>query len=406
MDLNTGAASGTAQTGVNALMPGSGQTPVVPIVPAPPGDKPIAARQAARDLASWRHNRDKRNQEQQQDFAQRHSASQTRMDGLTPGIAAAAAADPVQESSLAPSGASEDAGDLPSPQGEGGPPGETESADPVVQLPPIEPPRSWTKEDKELFTSLPRATQERIAERERLREGDFSRRQQEATEQRNALAAEQLMAGQVRQQYENALPLLLTELQQQQAGEFADIRTAADVERLAREDWPRLLRWDLQQQKVAAVRQQLSEAQGRQFLENLQQFSDFAKRQDELFIEKVPDMVDKAKAAALRDAAAAVLKDHGFSDAELGQMWQGQSQLSLRDHRLQLVIHDAIQWRDAQQKAKAAATRTFPPVQRPGVSQPRGAARDAQIQNLTKRLETSGSLKDAAALLRARRAAR
>ena len=48
--------------------------------------------------------------------------------------------------------------------------GETENADPGEELPPIEPPRSWTKEDKELFTSLPRETQERIAERERSRE--------------------------------------------------------------------------------------------------------------------------------------------------------------------------------------------------------------------------------------------
>jgi hypothetical protein len=406
MDLNTGAAPSTAQMGVNALTPGSGQTPAVPIAPAPPGNKPVAARQAARDLASWRHNRDKRNQEQQQDGAQRHNASHTRVDGLTPRVATAEAADPVQESSFAPSGASEDAGDLQSPRGEGGPPGEIESADPAASLPPIEPPRSWTKEDKELFTNLPLATQERIAERERLREGDFSRRQQEATEQRNALAAERLMVKQVKQRYENALPLLLNGLQQQQAGEFADIRTTADVERLAREDWPRLLRFDLQQRNVAAVHQQLLEAQGREALANLQQFSDFGKRQDDLFIEKVPEMADKTKAAALRDAAVAVLKDHGFSEAELGQMWHGQSGLSLRDHRLQLVIHDAIQWRDAQQKAKVAATRQVPPVQRPGVSQPRGAARDAQIQNLTKRLETSGSLKDAAALLRARRAAR
>ena len=47
---------------------------------------------------------------------------------------------------------------------------------------PIEPPRSWTKEDKELFTGLPRATQERLAERERSREGDFLRRQNEAAD--------------------------------------------------------------------------------------------------------------------------------------------------------------------------------------------------------------------------------
>src|SRR5262249_29178395 len=52
-------------------------------------------------------------------------------------------------------------------------PGErTEGADRQQEPAPIEPPRSWTKEDKELFTSLPRATQERIAERERSRESD------------------------------------------------------------------------------------------------------------------------------------------------------------------------------------------------------------------------------------------
>src|SRR5205807_8024258 len=60
-------------------------------------------------------------------------------------------------------------------------PGErTEGADRQQEPAPIEPPRSWTKEDKELFTGLPRATQERLAERERSREGDFLRRQNEA----------------------------------------------------------------------------------------------------------------------------------------------------------------------------------------------------------------------------------
>ena len=46
---------------------------------------------------------------------------------------------------------------------------------------------------------------------------------------------------------------------------------------------------------------------------------------------------------------------------------------------------------------------SHPPVQRPGVSQPKGAALDAEIQHLTQKLEKSGNLKDAAALLRARR---
>ena len=311
---------------------------------------------------------------------------------------------PAQESSPAQAGS--DAGERPAP------PGETESADPAAEsrpeagtdLPPIEPPRSWTKEDKDLFTSLPRATQERIAERERSREGDFNRRQQEAAEKSKALEAERSKAEQARQQYEAALPQLLQTLQQQQAGEFADIKTLADVERLAREDWPRYALWDVQQKKIAEVGQHLALAQQRQAQERVQQFSEFARREDDLFKEKVPDMADAKRAAGLQTAALAVLKELGFQETELAQSWHGQRDLSLRDHRVQLLIRDATLWRDAQAKAKAAATRPVPPVQRPGVSQPKGAAQDAQIQHLTQKLEKTGNLKDAAALLRARRA--
>ena len=190
------------------------------------------------------------------------------------------------------------------------PPGETESAkmrqpNPArrrgTDLPPIEPPRSWTKEDKELFTSLPRETQERIAERERSREGDFNRRQQEAAEKSKALEAERSKAEQARQQYEAALPQLLQTLQQQQAGEFADIKTLADVERLAREDRPRYARWDAQQKKIAEVGQHLALAQQRQAQERMQQFSEFARREDDLFKEKVPDMADAKKSRSAAD---------------------------------------------------------------------------------------------------------
>src|SRR5262245_8480791 len=92
--------------------------------------------------------------------------------------------------------------------------GETENADPGAQednqaLPPIAPPRSWTKEDKELFTSLPRETQERIAQRERSRESDFLRRQNEAADKLKGLTAKEQAVDQARQQYEAALPLVL-----------------------------------------------------------------------------------------------------------------------------------------------------------------------------------------------------
>jgi hypothetical protein len=292
--------------------------------------------------------------------------------------------------------------------------GETERADPGAQednqaRPPIEPPRSWTKEDKELFTSLPRETQERIAERERSRESDFLRRQNEAADKLKGLTVKEQAVDQVRQQYETALPQLLTMLQQQQAGEFADIKTLADVERMAREDWPRYALWDVQQKKIAEVARQLSEVQQRQGHEKLRQFQEFAKREDDLFTEKVPDMADAKKAAELQTRCLATLTGMGFAEAELAQSWNGAKDLSLRDHRVQLLIRDATLWREAQAKAKAAQARPVPPVQRPGTAPGRGEAKAAEIQNLATQLDKSSgvkALRAAAKLVATRRASR
>jgi hypothetical protein len=344
----------------------------------------------------------------QKDTTQPRSEAGTGSARATP-----AAPEPGKESPPDPritSGDTDDAAPVDSKDGRERPdatqdPGErTESADPAQDAPPIEPPRSWTKEDKELFAGLPRATQERLAERERSRESDFLRRQNEAAEKLKGLSAKEQAVEQARQHYEAALPQLLATLQSQQ--EFADIKSMADVERLAREDWPRYLLWDLQQKKIAEVSQQLLAAQHRQVVEKLAHFTDFAKRQDDLFKEKVPDMADEAKAAELQKKALTVLSDLGFDEAELAQSWNGQKDLSLRDHRVQLLIRDATLWREAQVKAKAAATKPVPPVQRPGAATARAGTDEARVTHLTQRLEQTGSLKDAAALVRARRAAR
>jgi hypothetical protein len=283
--------------------------------------------------------------------------------------------------------------------------GETQGDDPDKR-PPIEPPRSWTKDDKELFRSLPRETQERIAERERLRESDFLRRQNDAAEKLKALAAQEQAAAQAKHQYESALPTLLQNLLQQQAGEFSDIKSIHDIERLAREDWPRYVLWDAQQKKISALQQELGAALARQKQENSQRWSNFAQEQDALFFEKASELADKAQAAKIADSAVSVLKDIGFNDQELADLWNGRRHVSLRDHRLQLLIRDGVRYREAQAAAKAAAAKTVPQVQRPGAALPRNAEADARISALNNKLEQTGSLKDAAALLMAQRQAR
>jgi hypothetical protein len=295
------------------------------------------------------------------------------------------------------------------PQGEDtGPeavPGETQ-ADDQAQEPPIDPPRSWTKEDKELWKGLPRETQERLADRERSRESDFLKRQNEAAEKLKGLTAKEQQAEQVRSQYETTLPLLLNSLQEQHAGEFSDIKSMADVQKMAREDWPRYVLWDAQQKNVAAVQQELQKAQTRQAAEKQQKWQTFASTEDALFLEKAPEFADKDKAAKAHSSAADMLHELGFKDDELADYWHGRRDLSLRDHRVQLLLRDGVRYREAQAQAKKAQAKPVPNVQRPGTARPANADADARVQALDQRLTQSGNLKDAAALIAARRAAR
>jgi hypothetical protein len=346
------------------------------------GDGSLSARDAANSLADARHKqgaRERRDQENEDAQARDDAAS-------------------------APHGSNP--GDVP---GNGaGPetvPGETQGDD-LAEAPSIDPPRSWTKEDKELFKGLPRETQERLVARERSREGDFLRRQNEAAEKLKDLTAREQVAEQAKRQYETALPTLLQSLQLQQAGEFADVQSLTDIERLARDNWPRYVLWDAQQKRIAAVQTQMNAALARQAQESQTHWSSFTREQDALLLERAPELGQKGEMAKIAQSGADMLKDIGFNDQELAELWNGRQGLSLRDHRMQLLIRDGVRYRDAQAAAKAAAQRPVPQVQRPGAAAPRGAEADARISALNSKLEASGNLRDAAALLIAQRQAK
>jgi hypothetical protein len=344
------------------------------------GDGPLSPREAALSLAGTRHKdaaRQRRDEEQ---------AGAARDDAAARQEPAAQADDAAQEGTNQTG------------------PGETQGDDQAE--PSIAPPRSWTKEDKELFTHLPRETQERLAERERSREADFLRRQNEASERLKGLSAQQQEADKARTHYEQALPMLLMELQGQHQGEFADVTTIADLERLAREDWPRYVLWDAQQKKIAAIQQQVAAVQARQSHEQATRWTAFARDEDAKFLEKAPEFSDMKVMAEATQRAGELLKDLGFTEAELGLLWNGQAGVTLRDHRMQLLLRDGLKYREALGKAKAAQQRSVPSVQRPGPAPARDADGDDKVRSLNDRLTTSGTLRDAAALLVAQRQAR
>ena len=318
---------------------------------------------------------------------------------------------PAEPTSAAPA-AAEPPKESTAPAEDAAPPqeatGETQEADPASQ-PPLELPRSWSKERAESWAKLDRDTQQYLLDHDREASSTVRKAQNEAAEKLKGLTAKEQAAEQLRQQYEQALPLLFQNLQSVMSGEFSDIKSIDDVQRMAAEDWPRYIKWDAQQKRIAAVQQEMLTSQQRAQTEAAQKWTDFARKEDENFISKVPEFADKTKAAKMQDAAVTVLKDIGFTEEELGKSWNGQERFSLRDHRMQLLILDGIRYREAQQKAKEVVAKPVPPVQRPGVSQPKGAAVDAEIQALGKKLDNARNSNEgarlAAQILAARRRA-
>lgn len=302
----------------------------------------------------------------------------------------------------------EDLGDEPDAGSDQDPQRANEDADADRSDPPVEPPRSWTREEKERFKSLPRETQEYLAGREKDRESNFLKSQTETAEAKKAAEAERQRLEKTRVDYEQALPALLQALNQQSAQEFSDIKTWDDVAKMAREDPIRYTEWDAHQKRVNAVRAETTQIRNRQMQDAQNAFAQYAHEQDSAILEKQPDMKDpKVRERVQKEAQEYLVSELGFKQEELAAAWNGQGSISLRDARLQGVIRDALRWQNAQKAAKAARpSNTAPPPARPGAAPaPRAEINTARIRELDTRLEKSGKLADAFELYTARKRA-
>lgn len=280
-------------------------------------------------------------------------------------------------------------------------PGEAETDDEPEEA-PIKPPRTWTKAEKEAFALLPREHQEAIVARESERDAYYQRGLQEAASKARQAEAREAAAEQARQQYENALPALLQQFTSQFQAEFKDIKTWDDVSAMRQNDPMRYMAWQEAREKGQALAQQAQQAQQRQQQEEERRFADFVSEQDAKFLEARPEFADEKKAAQLQSEVAGMLvDDYGFSKDELQQHWFGKP-TSLRDHRWQLIVADALAYRKAKAAAKTAAKKPVPPVQRPGTAPAKGEAAAVDLKILNDKLTRSGSIDDAVALLNAR----
>jgi len=271
---------------------------------------------------------------------------------------------------------------------------------------PSEPPKSWSKEAREVWASLDPETQNYIAQRDREDSTAVRKAQSEAAQLRQyaqqAVETERMQLEQVRSQYEAALPDLYRMLSQNE--QFADIQSFDDVERLAKEDWARYVEYDAYTKKVGLVQSQMVAAQQRQAEEYQHNWMRWSTAQDQRFAERVPEMKEPEKAKIVHEAGAKTLTDVGFSPHEINELWHGRASLSMRDARVQELFHDAIKFRASKGKLQAARVQPLPAVQRPGAT----SSGNRNVHALTaakQKLSQSGSIEDGLAVLRAQRAA-
>ena len=177
----------------------------------------------------------------------------------------------------------------------------------------IEPPSSWNKQDREVFSTLPPEAQAVIARREGERDIAFTRKSDEIAEHRKALESTFATVQQEREAYANNLQQLLF-VAAPEAEEFAQI----DWQRLAQEqpaDWARLTaKRDALRGRIGGIQAELQRVAAQSQQAQIWQLQDTVKAEQQRLVEALPEFGDPQKGPQKIAAMRQWLNKKGFSD--------------------------------------------------------------------------------------------
>lgn len=273
---------------------------------------------------------------------------------------------------------------------------EVEAAE-EAQPEPTDMPSSWSKEDAEHWDALPPATQAMIARREGQRDAAVNQKFQEASNARKAADAEFAQVQANRAQYADALETLMQAVQPIKPDPRAYGAGTGNYDREAFD--LAVVEYDAASQVYAQLSEQRDQQRAVFEQEDAARFAEWKQSHEAQyapkFVADVPDLNDPVKAPALLRsvvdyALEAGIPETAFQDvnrvtsAELHILWKAQQY-------------------DRQQEAKTRVTpkaKTAAPPVRPGVATPRATQQSIALQKDLKRLGTSGTIEDGAAVFK------
>jgi hypothetical protein len=231
------------------------------------------------------------------------------------------------------------------------------------ETPAIDAPNSWSKEDREVFASLPPEAQAIVARRETQRDTEIRRVQNEAAQARQAAQAEVQQAAQERAYLAQHVAPVLQQLTSTLQNDFSPQKLA----QLAATDPTKYVQALSQREMLMTQQQMLAQEQNRQ-METVRT------AEMQRLLDAVPEWKEPAKfreaAVKLRNYGIA----QGFTQAEIDQTI---------DHRSLAVLDKARRFDELMAARKAPAAKVVQPSAPRVVKAPQRT--DGETANTTKR---------------------
>jgi hypothetical protein len=260
-------------------------------------------------------------------------------------------------------------------------PVETPAAEPAKPEAPPEPKKFKVKADGRDLE----VTEEELIRGYR-RDVDWQKDRAETQAERQKINAE-------RQHYAQQLQTLVPAVQQQIAAEFADIKTLADVQTMAKDDPARFTQWQAKQMALQQLTAEQERVANQQQRETEKQWNERRDSEMKKLSEAIPDFKDESKRTPFMDKLRGYLRaEIGYSEDEISRAI---------DHRDIVTAWKAMQWDEAQKAKKAVKTVDVPTPVKPGrAASPAG--KGEEINAARGALKKTGSLNAFADVLKRR----
>lgn len=219
---------------------------------------------------------------------------------------------------------------------------------------------------------------------------DYTQKTQALAEARKQFEATEVAPVRVeRAQYRDALTDLRKAIEAQTPAEpnWAQVRASLPLEDYVKAKDA----WEERSKQIAAVKAEEQRVNALEQQDAAKGFHEFLQAEHQALVSARPEFGDKEKGPAIREELTEFAQARGFTPEQVHQV---------TDHRLVLLLHDAMQYHKAQTKAPEIRNKIERAIEssKPGASSSTRASPN-KLANAKARLEQSGSIDDAGAAI-------